>query len=175
MDILDWRPLVLNMCARYAWAIRENNLSFDDAIQAGMLGLVIADKDYVGEVAEKWSFMSIALMRIRNEIQTLLFSDVKSSTFRNKEAPISPEMVITLSGADNDIMISNYDVEEFCDKLPLEDREKDFFRDIVEYGSLAAGKIYRDKTGMSRAGMGLRRKQVVNAAACLYSEVTNAT
>ena len=161
----------MKVCERYSVPIEANGYQYDDAIQAGMLGLVIANQQYDTESAKKWSFMSVALMHIRREIQTLLFTDVKSKTLRNKEAPLSPEMVIELLGCRQDNGLLAVDVREFCDKLPLDPREKKFFSNIVEHGRREAGLMYMQETGMTRQGMGLRRRQVVNTAACLYDEV----
>ena len=169
MDILQWRPLVLKVCKRYSGSLRVNGYEYEDGIQAGMLGLVLADKAY--EEGGKWSFMSIAMMHIRREITRMIFTDVKAGTVRNKEAPLSPEMVVELSGAKRDVHLSAYEVEEFCNQLPLDERERRFFKNIVESGKMEAGRAYMQETGMTKQGMGLRRRQVVNTAACLYDEV----
>lgn len=172
MNIMDWRPLVLKMCAKYSTTIKVSRVGYDDAIQAGMLGLVLAERAYDKDHAHRlYTFQAYAQTCIRNELQRLIYTDVKSSNYRIKEAPLSPEMVIELSGVAPDNRTTKYEVEEFCSKLPLDERERRFFSNIVEHGSMEAGRMYMQETGMTRAGMGLRRRQAVNAAACLYNEV----
>jgi hypothetical protein len=171
LDVMDWRNLVFKIANKYTSARQGQRIPEEDLIQAGMLGLVLAKKAWLAS-DQKLTFMSYGMVQVRNEVQKLLFSDVGSSTIRNKEAPVSPEIAMLLledSQKDRGDLAGGWLlVHDFIDSLPIDDRERRLFRNTVEHGKDEATRMYMDETGMSRMGAYLRRKQTIEVARQCY-------
>lgn len=158
----DWTILA------HKWAnIYRTQGEYDDLFQQAMLGIVKASQSFKG----KCSFQGWASFFIRKELQALLYTDVKSGAKRHRlETPLSPNSedfstaIAVPSSVEDELFVS-----EFLTLLPLEVREKEFFKEILEHGTAVAGVRYQERHGMTRQGMGLQRRKILKVAAEAYN------
>ncbi len=163
---LDWQPLA----QRYATMYR-GQAEPDDLFQQAMLGVVKAASTFKGLA----TFQGWASLHIRSAIQQLIYTDANTKAKRNR-------LECRLIEVDEDEKHSRYAdllardyheqeemyVSEFIEQLPVEQREKEFFIDILEHGSTVAGKRYMERHDITRAAMGQRRLKLIAIAEKMY-------
>lgn len=160
VEVMDWYPLAISYAKKY-----RHKSPMQDLIQQGMVGVILAAKTYDGTT----TFQSWAGLHIRREIQRLVYTDLQRNQYRAKEVPIEPHMIEELMGTGDDGIFEQMYTNEFILSLPLAHREREFFMDMVEYGRLEGGKMYMDRTGMTRQGMGLQRAKILTIAEECYA------
>ena len=128
-------------------------IELDDLYQSAMIGIWIASKTYEQSQGE---FTTYAHKFIEGEINNLIYKPTQIGGKKQRVPRIKEELVSDILDEEMDANCyddNSFEVEYFTDylaDLPLEEKDKAYFVNMVKYGDTDATQLYMAVNGVTR-------------------------
>ena len=167
IDVLEYSDLAKKWANKYSPNAYE---TFEDLYQTAMIGVIRAAKLY--DETKKACFITFANYYIRAEIQRLLYKDTNKKTPRIREDYQEDEILEMYNVSEFDEAQSFLYCKEYIKRLPLSEKNTQFFTDMVEEGVTEAVRLFLQRHKVTKQAAYSRKKKILKIAQHHYERLT---